>query len=433
MPHAACGGDRVGPRVRAGRPARTRHRDGTPIAAVRGRRGDPVCGFAGDRPAATHPLRHRRVPGTARRHGQGGHGGGRAAGLGRAEGPLVRHPSDPGEPDPGRRRIAVREAGLVLRAVPVRIALPGGAGVLDSRNNAADALRLGTAIVNTAGGFGGPANASRAHERLVEFPDPHAEPKTLSTLRRRLWLARPAGSPAPYVFEGYARAHLPAKIPRLRRPAAYLGRSIDVTSSEATFPLDATSGRHIAVIGPSESGAELLDSAARSLAAQHRPGTVSFVVAPLVVAAEEIGPALTDALTAAGHPTTIVDAAGLRIVLESDASDTYVIGFGMEGFDGDLRKFLREGPACRSHLIGWWRGLRRFGNDTGGSSGRDDVAGIVLLNVPVNDAARFLGETELDWRPGPNRALLHDRRISRTEVIVPFARVPEARDVEAKS
>ncbi len=179
---------------------------------------------------------------------------------------------------------------------PVRIALPGGAGVLDSRNNAADALRLGTAIVNTAGGFGGPANASRAHERLVEFPDPHAEPKTLSTLRRRLWLARPAGSAAPYVFEGYARAHLPAKIPRLRRPAAYLGRSIDVTSSEATFPLDATSGRHIAVIGPSESGAELLDSAARSLAAQHRPGTVSFVVAPLVVAAEEIGPALTDAL-----------------------------------------------------------------------------------------------------------------------------------------
>ena len=110
---------------------------------------------------------------------------------------------------------------------------------------------------------------------------------------------------------------------------------------------------------------------------------MSFVVAPLVVAAEEIGPALTDALTAAGHPTTIVDADGLRIVLESDASDTYVIGFGMEGFDGDLRKFLREGPACRSHLIGWWRGLRRFGSDTGGSSGRDDVAGIVLLNVPV--------------------------------------------------
>ena len=90
-----------------------------------------------------------------------------------------------------RRGSALREARLrSFGQFPVRIALPGGADVLDSRNNAADSLRLGTAIVNTAGGFGGPANASRAHERLVEFPDPHAEPKTLSTLRKRLWLAR---------------------------------------------------------------------------------------------------------------------------------------------------------------------------------------------------------------------------------------------------
>ncbi|HEY2793050.1 MAG TPA: FtsK/SpoIIIE domain-containing protein, partial [Micromonosporaceae bacterium] len=111
---------------------------------------------------------------------------------------------------------------------PVRVALPGGADVLDARNNSADALRLGTAIVNTAGGFGGPNNASRAHERLVDFPDPHAEPRTLATLRRRLWLARPAGAQPPYVFEGYAPLHLPTKIPQSRRPAAYLGRSIDV-------------------------------------------------------------------------------------------------------------------------------------------------------------------------------------------------------------
>jgi DNA segregation ATPase FtsK/SpoIIIE, S-DNA-T family len=306
---------------------------------------------------------------------------------------------------------------------PVRIALPGGADVLDTRNYAADALRLGTAIVNTAGGFGGPANASRAHERLVEFPDPHSEPRTLSTLRRRLWLARPAGSQTPFIFEGYAQAQLPARIPKSRRPAAYLGRSIDVTSSEATFPMDAKPGRHIAVIGPSESGAGLLDASARSLAAQHKPGTVSFVIAPLVPAADEIGPVLADALTAAGHPTTLVDAAGLRIVLESDASNTYVIGFGLDGISGDLRRFLREGPAGRSHLIGWWRGLRGFGEDTG----RDDVAGIVLLNIPAADAAVFLDDADLDWQPGPNRALLHDRYESRTEVIVPFARTMEAK------
>ena len=85
---------------------------------------------------------------------------------------------------------------------PVRIALPGGGDVLDVRNNAADALRLGTAIVNTAGGLGGPSGASRAHERLIDFPDPHAEPKTLSTLRRRLWLARPAGARAAVRLRG---------------------------------------------------------------------------------------------------------------------------------------------------------------------------------------------------------------------------------------
>ena len=94
----------------------------------------------------------------------------------------------------------------------------------------------------------------------------------------------------------------------------------------------------------------------------------------------------------------------------------------MDGVGADLRRILRDGPAGRTHVIGWWRGLRRFGEDTGGSAGRDDVAGIVLLNVPATDAALFLGETDLDWHPGPNRALLHDRHVSRTEVIVPFAR-----------
>ncbi len=305
---------------------------------------------------------------------------------------------------------------------PVRIALPGGGDVLDSRNNAADALRLGTAIINTAGGLGGPIGASRAHERLVDFPDPHAEPKTLATLRRRLWLARPAGAQPPHVFEGFAPIHLPTKIPKSRRPAAYLGRAIDVPMTTATFTLDSTPGRHLAVIGPSETGADVLDAAARSLGAQHDPGSVRFVVAPLVAASDDIGAALVEHLTTAGHTVDVVDARGLRGALETADEDTYVIGFGMDGVGADLRRILRDGPAGRTHVLGWWRGLRRFGEDTGGSSGRDDVAGIVLLNVPATDAALFLGETDLDWRPGPNRALLHDRHVSRTEVIVPFAR-----------
>jgi hypothetical protein len=75
----------------------------------------------------------------------------------------------------------------------VRIALPGGADALDPANHAAAALALGTGVVNTAGGLGGPQGATRAHERLVRFPDPHADWVALAGLRYRLW--RAGGSP----------------------------------------------------------------------------------------------------------------------------------------------------------------------------------------------------------------------------------------------
>src|SRR5205823_4027419 len=78
---------------------------------------------------------------------------------------------------------------------PVRVALPGGGDVLDPLNQAGNVLGLGQAVVNTAGGLGGPAGASRAHERLVEFPDPHAEPEVLTTLRHKLWNLRHSNQP----------------------------------------------------------------------------------------------------------------------------------------------------------------------------------------------------------------------------------------------
>ena len=69
----------------------------------------------------------------------------------------------------------------------VRIALPGGGGVLDPANDAAAGLPLGYAVVNTAGGLGGPRGATRAHEQVVRFPDPYADPVTLAGLRHRMW------------------------------------------------------------------------------------------------------------------------------------------------------------------------------------------------------------------------------------------------------
>ena len=292
---------------------------------------------------------------------------------------------------------------------PVRVALPGGGDVLDPLNQAANVLGLGQAVVNTAGGLGGPAGASRAHERLVEFPDPHAEPEVLATLRHKLWNLRHTNQP-PYVFQGYAPQHLPEKLPRTARPTAYLGRVIDVPLSLAAFPLDASPGRHVAVLGPSGLGADILDAAARSLAAQREPGTVHFVLSGNVAAAEPIVTALDAGLREQGH----------KVLTAGDdlPDDTYVFAFGADGTV--VQGTLRDGPARGVHVFGWWRGLRRFSEDTGGSLAREDVAGLVLLNVPAADASLLLGEVNLEWQPRPNRALLHDRHANRTEVIVPF-------------
>lgn len=81
----------------------------------------------------------------------------------------------------------------VARHCRNRIALPGGAGVLDPANQAAAALALGEAVVNTAGGLGGPDRMTRAHEQRVRFPDPYPHAAVLAGLRYRLWRAAGGG------------------------------------------------------------------------------------------------------------------------------------------------------------------------------------------------------------------------------------------------
>jgi len=316
---------------------------------------------------------------------------------------------------------------------PVRIALPGGGDVLDPTNDAAAGLPLGTAVVNTAGGLGGPRGATRGHERTVRFPDPHADRAALHRLRHQLWEARPANGEPPKVFAGYAHQHLTddptyqaALAGRIGRPTVLLGRTIDVPLSTAGFPLDTTPGRHLAILGPSPRGADLLDAAARSLAAQHAPGEARFVIASLVADGDDLAAALVADL-GTRHEVRSVDAAGLGEAL-SEEKPGYLVVFGMDAAGGGgrlpaerLRGLLRDGPAGRRHLLSWWRGLRRFTEETGGSAGREDVAGLVFLNVPGADVSLLVGQ-QVDWQPRPNRALLHDRHADRTTVIVPFVR-----------
>ncbi|GIF25264.1 hypothetical protein BJ973_007516 [Actinoplanes tereljensis] len=311
---------------------------------------------------------------------------------------------------------------------PVRIALPGGGDVLEPTNDAAAGLPLGTAVVNTAGGLGGPRGATRGHERVVRFPDPHADREVLSKLRHKLWGARDPEAVPPRIFAGYAHQHLAddptyraALAGRAARPAALVGRVIDVNLSTAAFPLDSSPGRHLAIFGSQASGSEVLDAAARSVAAFHPPRTTRFVIASLVAEGDQLAERLA-AEIGPRQDVTLVDAAGLAAELDLERPG-YRVVFGMDaaspGSLPGLRQLLREGPGRGVHLLSWWRGLRRFTEETGGSAGREDVAGLLFLNVPQSDVALMLGRP-IDWHPRPNRALLHDRHADRTVTVVPF-------------
>jgi S-DNA-T family DNA segregation ATPase FtsK/SpoIIIE len=318
---------------------------------------------------------------------------------------------------------------------PVRIALPGGGDVLEPTNDSAAGLPLGTAVVNTAGGLGGPRGATRGHERVIRFPDPHADKDVLRELRHRLWQSRDVEAVPPRIFAGYAHQHLDddptyrgALAGRSGRPAALVGRIIDVGLSTAAFPLDSSPGRHLAIFGSQATGAEMLDAAARSVAAHHTPRTARFVISSLVAEGDELAKALAVDI---GHrqEVVLVDAAGLSAELTLDRPG-YLVVFGMDAVSSGslpsdrLRALLREGPARGVHLLSWWRGLRRFSEEVGGSAAREDMAGMVFLNVPGPDVSMLLGRP-VDWQPRANRALLHDRHADRTVTIVPFVR-PES-------
>ncbi|GAA1036417.1 FtsK/SpoIIIE domain-containing protein [Virgisporangium ochraceum] len=324
---------------------------------------------------------------------------------------------------------------------PLRIALAGGGGILDASNTAADALPVGSAVVNAAAGH---PDANR----LVRFPN--AEPAAVTTQRHRLWSARPPGDAPPAVFAGYAEHHIDTDAayrrltPNIRRRQALVGRAVDVGLPTVGFGLDATPGRHVAVLGTSIVGADIVHAAALSLARQHQPGTARFFVAGFDAAGDQVIEHLTDTLTVAGHPCVGVDAAKLRAELAALAdadtapvtAHTYLLVFAADvataalshkdstGRTGlaDLRTVLHTGPGRGVHLIGWWRIARRFSEAIGGSSGREDVACLVALNVANTELAALVGDHTLTWHPRTNRALLLDRHDQRAQLIVPYVR-----------
>ncbi|MFU8873863.1 FtsK/SpoIIIE domain-containing protein [Micromonospora sp. SL4-19] len=320
----------------------------------------------------------------------------------------------------------------LLGQFSVRVALPGGAAVLEPTNDAAAGLPMGSAVVNTAGGLGGPRGATRGHERMIRFPDPHEDPDVLAELRHRLWSARPAGAAPPVVFAGYARPLL-ANDPRYRAalagrahtPAALLGRAVDVRRSTVAVPLGPAAGRNLAVLGRDEEAERLLVTAVRSVAAHQ--GSARFVLAPLANGSAEPATALAAEL-AERHEVETVDVAGLRVVLESDEPG-YLVVFGLDipnatELPADrLRRLLREGPAGGRHLLGWWRSVAPLAGLLGAEDEVDKLTAVVVTDVPGGRLEQLFDRPVL-WRPRPGRAVLWDGPGEQGTILVPFGEEP---------
>ncbi|HET9657211.1 MAG TPA: FtsK/SpoIIIE domain-containing protein [Kineosporiaceae bacterium] len=336
----------------------------------------------------------------------------------------------------------------------LRIALAGGGPVLGRPDDEAAALPVGTALVENQ------SEAAGSHHR-IRFPAPRPEP--IARLRQRMWEQRVPGDHPPAVFTA-AAARNPqddpawqALTPQIRRRSLLLGRAVDVGMPTAAFPLDTSPGRHLAVLGPAETGADLLALAVTGLARQHAPGTAAFLLAGLVAVADPAVDAAAAAVREAGHRCSEVEVTGLRAALSRIAhpepepfdpaslepgalpaapTTTYLVVWGADGLATglsgavdprwgstglqDLHTALQDGPARGAHLISWWRSARRFAEDLGPQA-RDGVAGLVTLNVTAAELAELAGEESVRT-PRPDRALLIDRHQGTTTPFIPYRR-----------
>ncbi|GAA2269310.1 FtsK/SpoIIIE domain-containing protein [Glycomyces scopariae] len=288
---------------------------------------------------------------------------------------------------------------------PMRIALPGARTVLEPNNDSAARISLGQVVVNPEGGTAGA-------DRIARFPDTDAE--VMLRLREQLGHAH-AGVGAPRVFYGYRPVHLADTLPGERRPGrALLGREVSLHLAAAGADLDRRPGRNLAVLGSDPVGGEALEAAVEALAGNGAQvwGADFTGHADLRRTSAQVAPDAFAAQLAAVPDGTVLAAWGL----DAAALDTK----GQKA----LRDLLRTGPARGVHLLGWWRNLRRFTDDIGGSAGREDVACALVLNLPGSEIMGHFGPQFQHWSPRPGRALLVDRHADTAggRLIVPFSR-----------
>ncbi|MEU6857698.1 FtsK/SpoIIIE domain-containing protein [Glycomyces sp. NPDC046736] len=287
---------------------------------------------------------------------------------------------------------------------PLRAALPGARTVLEPTNDAASRISLGQVVINTEGGVAGA-------DRIARFPDTDTE--VMQRLRDQLGAAH-AGVGAPRVFYGYRPVHLRDALPGERPPRrALLGRDVSLRLDVAGVDLDRRPGRNLAILGSDPVGGEALEAAVEALAAGGSQ----------IRAVDFTGAAIVHDISYRIPPESF--AAELAEVPD----DTVIAAWGLDAAALDakgqkaLRDLLRTGPARGVHVLGWWRGFRRFTDDIGGSAGREDVACALVLNLPGGEIMSHFGTQFQHWNPRAGRALLIDRHTDANgRLVVPFSR-----------
>ncbi|MCH7232459.1 TraM recognition domain-containing protein [Glycomyces sp. L485] len=302
---------------------------------------------------------------------------------------------------------------------PLRVALPGAKHLLADDNDGAEAITVGQAVVNDSGGIKG-------RNRTCFFPDASSAEALLAGLRRTLWERRESDV-EPVVFRGFDEQHLAddpsyAALGPNPTPRALLGRAVDVGVTTVGYHFDRSPGRHLAVLGTTPVAADVLAAAAVSLGQQHEPGSVEFRIAATAAGAEDVAAAALAALETGGHQCRSLEPGE---ILADRSGPAYVVWFGADGADGKtarLRELLLHGPADGVHLIGWWRGARRFLDDIGGAANREHCAGLVALNIAASDLGAVTGDPNNGWESRANRCLVIDRHTGAETLAVPYVR-----------
>ncbi|MBQ1048312.1 cell division protein FtsK [Micromonospora sp. C51] len=329
----------------------------------------------------------------------------------------------------------------------LRIALPKALRILAERNDAAQSLPKFHAVVNAESGLS-------EGNQVARIPSA-SDWETWSDLQHRLWRMRPAEASPARLFDGDAvprladapdfRALRAPEVGTPRGPVALLGEIIDVQARSAVLRLPRAPGRNLAVLGTRvDEACAVLDSAARSLARQHRPGSARFSIACLDPDADPAARALYEDLAddAAWYDEETVaelmaetadalDAPGatgaphyLLLFAVDAAAGTLAARTGRASGLESLRRIMHDGPERRTHVLAWWRGVARMRADLGGTGARTDQIGAwVALDTHGGELGPSLypGSGGPDWYPRPWRGLFFDRAVHRTgQTIIPY-------------